>query len=154
MFVRKRMARRAAPIASTVIVSNSTLFNSCHRSERVSREIVWVIRSRFRQLNLPPSAAIKKVPRVMIPSPPSWIRAKMTSCPKREKCVPVSTTVSPVTHTADVAEKSASTRDSGSSALANGSQSKRVPLRTAAPNDTTSIYVGRSFLEGFIFENQ
>ncbi len=45
---------------------------------------------------------------VMYPSPPIWMRTRITSCPQKEKNVAVSTTMSPVTQTAEVAVKHAS----------------------------------------------
>ena len=39
----------------------------------------------------------------MNPSPPAWIRAMIATCPNGLQWVAVSTTTSPVTHTADVA---------------------------------------------------
>lgn len=43
--------------------------------------------------------------KVMIPRPPTCIRIRRTDCPNPLKDVPVSTTVSPVTQTAEVAVK-------------------------------------------------
>ena len=50
-----------------------------------------------------PNTANKKAARVIKPSPPMNMRNKITDCPNNVQCVPVSTSVSPVTVTADVA---------------------------------------------------
>ena len=44
-----------------------------------------------------------RVANTMKPSPPTWISASSTTCPNREKVVPVSAATRPVTHTAEVA---------------------------------------------------
>jgi hypothetical protein len=48
---------------------------------------------------------------VMKPTPPTWMSANITPWPRGEKKVPVSTTASQVTQTAEVAVKTASTKD-------------------------------------------
>jgi hypothetical protein len=50
---------------------------------------------------------------VMIPRPPTWIRNRIHACPAVVKYVAVSTTIRPVTQTALVAVKSASSHPSG-----------------------------------------
>ena len=50
-----------------------------------------------------PSASITRVAKIINPRPPVWISAISTHCPKSENVGPVSTTTSPVTHTAEVA---------------------------------------------------
>ncbi len=40
---------------------------------------------------------------VINPNPPNWIRKRTINCPQKVNFVPVSTTVNPVTHTAEVA---------------------------------------------------
>ena len=50
--------------------------------------------------------------RVMMPKPPTWISARMTTWPKPDQYTGVSTTISPVTHTALVAVNSAVTSGS------------------------------------------
>ncbi len=42
----------------------------------------------------------------MYPSPPIWMSPRMTSSPNNDQVVAVSTTTSPVTHTAEVAVNS------------------------------------------------
>jgi hypothetical protein len=49
------------------------------------------------------------VERVMIPSPPTWKRMRITILPNGEKYVAVSFTISPVTHVALVAVNRVST---------------------------------------------
>ena len=50
----------------------------------------------------------------MIPKPPSWISRRMKAWPHPVKYVAVSTTMRPVTHTALVAVKRASSQPRGS----------------------------------------
>lgn len=57
----------------------------------------------------------------------------MTIWPNIDQWVPVSTTVNPVTLTADVAVKNASTKEIGSAAWETGSMSNEVPTATATP---------------------
>ena len=52
---------------------------------------------------------------VMTPRPPTTMPAAMTACPKGDQYDAVSTVVRPVTHTADTAVKSTSTKGAGSS---------------------------------------
>ncbi len=49
-----------------------------------------------------PSSTRPIVARVMIPSPPTWIRSRITTCPNGDQYVPVSTDARPVTQTAEV----------------------------------------------------
>ena len=51
---------------------------------------------------------MKNVDNVIMPRPPNWISTKMIICPKKVKCVPVSTTINPVTQTAEVEVNKAS----------------------------------------------
>jgi hypothetical protein len=46
--------------------------------------------------------------RVMYPRPPAWISSMITTWPKKEKWTGVSSTIKPVTHTAEVDVKRAS----------------------------------------------
>ncbi|MFR5880770.1 MAG: hypothetical protein ACLUEQ_08180 [Cloacibacillus evryensis] len=62
---------------------------------------------------LRPTAMDSSIIPVMIPRPPIWISAIMITCDSSPKSVAMSTTPSPVTQTADVAIKSASTGDRG-----------------------------------------
>ena len=50
---------------------------------------------------------------VINPSPPTWISARITSCPKTDQCVKVSYTTSPVTQVAEVEVKTASRKRVG-----------------------------------------
>jgi len=55
-----------------------------------------------------PMSITSIVPNSIMPSPPSWISARMTAWPKIVKSAPVSRTIRPVTHEALVAVNSAS----------------------------------------------
>ena len=68
------------------------------------------------------------VDRVIIPNPPTWMRAKTVSCPVRLSAVPVSTTTSPVTQVAEVAVNKAFTNPRLWWAVDAGSISKTVPI--------------------------
>ena len=71
----------------------------------------------------------------MMPIPPIWISNKMTVFPKNVKVVAVSTTVSPVTQTAEAAVNSASINGSRPWVEDTGSAKSRVPdkMRRAYP---------------------
>jgi hypothetical protein len=86
-----------------------------------------------------PKSRNSSVVLVMNPKPPSWIRTRITACPKGLQCVAVSTGTSPVTHTADVATNSAITGDVHSRSLDDtGSMRRQVPTKIIAPNPPTS----------------
>src|SRR5262249_32819603 len=83
-----------------------------------------------------PSRTRPIVASVMIPSPPTWIRSRITTWPNGDQYVPVSTEASPVTQTADVLVKSASTNGAPSRACdANGSISSAVPTAITDANE-------------------
>jgi len=69
----------------------------------------------------------------------------ITICPKVVKYVPVSTTTRPVTQTADVAVKRASTNESDSTpALAAGNINNTAPIKIKAKKvSATNLYVVR-----------
>ena len=85
---------------------------------------------------------------VMIPKPPIWMSTNRTTCPNALQCVAVSTTMSPVTHTAEVAVNSASP---GlvicPDVVEIGSMSSTVPTPMAAAKASTTTREGeRAFL--------
>lgn len=57
---------------------------------------------------------------VINPRPPSWIIARMTTCPNRVQCAQVSTRIRPVTQDAEVAVKRQVRRSVAPSRLATG----------------------------------
>jgi len=67
-----------------------------------------------------------------MPRPPSWIRMRITICPKKEKQAPVSTTVSPVTQTAEVDVKRASMKEISPDVVEKGSMRRNAPASIAA----------------------
>jgi hypothetical protein len=77
--------------------------------------------------NLPPKSRIRTVEKVMIPSPPHWMRSRTTHWPNKLKRFPVSTTTRPVTQVAEVAVNKASIGGSLGSA-ATGNISRAVPM--------------------------
>src|SRR5262249_23551267 len=89
-----------------------------------------------------PKTRNRAVESVVIPSPPSWINARITTCPNVENSFPVSRTVRPVTHTALVAVNSASRKPIRAPAAARGRVSSSAPTRMAAANPPRSTRVG------------
>lgn len=83
------------------------------------------------RLGLFPIITINMVEIVMIPRPPAWISMRTTDCPNFERSLPMSRTVRPVTHTADVAVKSASINDMDLPEDETGRMSKKAPIRLA-----------------------
>ncbi len=82
---------------------------------------------------------------IMIPNPPIWISSMMTTWPNPVQCVAVSTTVSPVTQTADVAVNSASKKfvtDPERDEI--GSMSNPVPSSVATAKAATTLRAGRT----------
>ena len=64
--------------------------------------------SRDRTLILRARTSPTSEAKIMIPRPPSWIMSMIATRPTPLQCVAVSTTVRPVTHTAEVAVNRAS----------------------------------------------
>jgi hypothetical protein len=89
----------------------------------------------------------KTVEKVMIPKPPIWMRSKVTTCPTVERSFPVSTTTSPVTQTAEVEVKRASTKRRLPFAAENGNQRRIAPVRITPAKLRTKILVGERCLE-------
>jgi hypothetical protein len=89
-----------------------------------------------------PAASRTIVENVMIPSPPSWIRTKMTICPKSVKRVAVSATTSPVTQMAEVDVKRASIKERRPETLQKGSIRSKVPTRMAPAKLMARICAG------------
>ncbi len=101
--------------------------------------------------NLPPKSKIRTVEKVMIPSPPHWMRIRTTHWPNKLKRLPVSTTTRPVTQVAEVAVNNASIAGSGGSA-ATGNSSKAVPTIMSPAKLRTGRFTGvtnrrRSFVQ-------
>ena len=90
-------------------------------------------RPRRREISNPTSEA-----RVMMPKPPTWIIAAMATWPKPDQYTGVSTTISPVTHTALVAvNKAVSSGAEPGPSRAIGSINRPVPTATATANAAT-----------------
>ena len=79
----------------------------------------------------------------MIPNPPIWTRPMITTSPKDDQYVGVSTTTRPVTQMADVEVKIA-VRNGARSPLsvANGSMSRPAPIRMPIPKAATTNCAG------------
>ena len=86
---------------------------------------------------------------VMMPKPPTWIRARMMTWPNGVQYVAVSTTVSPVTQTADVAVKAAIRNGvPPGPGVEIGIMSSTVPTRMAPANPATTTCAGCSRARG------
>lgn len=84
-----------------------------------------------------------RVEKAMIPNPPSWNKIRITTCPKGVKQAAVSWTIKPVTQTADVLVKRASTNDMFSPEwVLNGRSNKAVPIKMAAIKLRASSWAG------------
>jgi uncharacterized membrane protein len=81
----------------------ATLRTSPSATVWVSACVSSCVRRRSDRLTIKPS----RVAAVMMPKPPNWNSTRTTACPSPDQCVPVSTTVNPVTQTAETAVKSA-----------------------------------------------
>jgi hypothetical protein len=75
------------------------------------------------------------------------MRTIVTTCPTVERSFPVSTTTSPVTQTAEVEVKRASTKRRCSFVAEKGNLRRMVPARITAAKLRTNILVGGKCLE-------
>jgi hypothetical protein len=82
---------------------------------------------------------------VITPMPPTWIKQRMIPCPKAVKYVPVSTTINPVTHTAEVAVKRASIHLIEPPLVENGRLNKLLPTRMASKKLAITRVAGLNF---------
>ena len=79
----------------------------------------------------------------MIPNPPTWMSSMITTSPKVDQYVGVSTTMSPVTQIDEVEVKIAVRNDALSPlSVANGSISSPAPTRMPIANAATISCVG------------
>jgi len=97
-----------APITSAASAMNTTKMAARVSLPSGSAASISPSAAELRNDRLLPTTIASTVPNSMMPSPPSWIRARMTTCPKRVKSSPVSRTTSPVTHVALTAVNRAS----------------------------------------------
>jgi len=85
----------------------------------------------------------------MRPRPPSWIRTRITICPKSVKEEPVSRTVRPVTQTAEVEVKRASIKEISPDVVEKGSMSRNAPASIAVMKLIRRKEAGRILLNLF-----
>ena len=79
---------------------------------------------------------------VMKPSPPSWIIARITTCPNSVHCVQVSTRISPVTQLEEVAVNNPVKKPAlCPSREATGRVSSRAPTRMMMAKEAATIRV-------------
>ena len=96
--------------------------------------VSWVASMRWVSPRCRDTAKARIDASVMTPRPPTTMPAAMTACPKGDQYDAVSTVVRPVTHTADTAVKSTSTKGAGSSeaeAMGNMSSTVITPMMRA-----------------------
>ena len=99
----KRVARSSAPTPSHNAVPIKILRESFTIPPISIALILSFKRSLCRRPILRRNAIENPTPTVMNPSPPTWIKRRITSCPNTFQCVNVSYTTSPVTQVALVA---------------------------------------------------
>ena len=99
--------------------------------------------------SLRPNPIIIRAIKIMYPKPPIWIKTSNTNWPKREKKLPVSTTIRPVPVIAEVEVKRASTKEMFSLPdIEIGFINKNVPskIKSTKPKISTCIVVKPNFL--------
>ena len=90
-----------------------------------------------------PSTRALKVDKVMIPKPPIWMRARMTTWPLKEKTLEMSTVARPVTQVAEADMKSASTSPMSYPLFKTQGRARRyVPVRMTPRKLTTKRSAG------------
>src|SRR5690606_9633756 len=137
------MVRTVAVTVSNVRLTSATPVRTRRMSPvpnaLLSAWAVSRIRSPIRRVISNPS----REARVMMPRPPIWTRARITSSPKVDQWPAVSVTTSPVTHTDVVAVNRAVTKsDDSPDSVATGSMSSAVPAATTYPKAVTTILAG------------
>ncbi len=90
----------SAPTISNASVKRTMLRTRWRKSTSGATSAALAVTASWCSERRRPSARITSVVNVRIPSPPSWIRRRTKACPAVVKYVAVSTTISPVTHTA------------------------------------------------------
>ena len=106
----KRIASSTAPESSNMSVPRPmVLVISIMRPTRTVL-MLSAMTPRSRMLMRRRSSLEKSVAMVMKPRPPSWMSTRITTCPKPDQYVAVSTSTRPVTHDALTEVKSAVTR--------------------------------------------
>ena len=118
----------AAPAPSMTIVVMIMNLVSLTMPPRQGAEMAFCIVCLCMRLIFLPDSIYRVDATVITPRPPTWISARIITCPKYDQYVAVSTTTRPVTHTADVAVKRAVPNDVNSPLLAEmGSMSSSAP---------------------------
>ncbi len=141
--VQKRAVSRTAPAASNSRLVRATPSRTLRMSLRprvLASACALSLLRRPRRLDTSRPSSVAKA---MIPNPPTWISARMTAWPNPVQYTGVSTMISPVTHTADVAVNRASTMLAPPGPVrAIGSSSSSVPTATATANPATTYCAG------------
>jgi len=89
----------------------------------------------------------KTVEKVMIPNPPIWNRKMVITWPSVERSFPTSVTTRPVTQTAEVEVKRASTKRRDPLVAEKGNQRRMPPARITPAKLKTKILAGDKCLE-------
>lgn len=95
----------------------------------------------------------KTVEKVMIPNPPIWKRTMVITWPGIERSFPRSIVLNPVTQTAEVEAKRASTKGRLALEAAKGNQRKIPPVMITAAKLTTNSRSGVAIFE-YTFLNE
>jgi hypothetical protein len=93
----------------------------------------------------------KTVEKVMIPRPPIWKRNIVTTWPKMDRSCPKSMVTNPVTHTAEVEMKRASTKERDPWEAEMGNPRRMVPTRIKAAKPKINIRSGVKNLDTKLF---
>ena len=113
--------------------------------------LCMLLRAR-RSICCPESLVMAKAT-VSTPMPPSWMRIKMTICPKSVQCEAVSCTTRPVTQVADVEVKRQSKKSAQPSWwLAKGSHSRTAPVKITARNPADMVRKDAWLLKGMMYD--
>ncbi len=109
----KATSSRSAPTASMTNVK-STTWRTRRRSLRCgATSVMTLVNVSCRSERRRPTDAMMRLVKATTPRPPSWMSSRIHACPQTVNTRAVSTTTRPVTHTALVAVKSASSHDRG-----------------------------------------
>ena len=142
--VRHKGKSSTAPTASMASVPATMSFSVREITPSRSWLTISLIPSAWRTPKARRPSTTNSVPKIMIPSPPSWMRPSTTAWPKSDRSVAVSTTVRPVTQVALVAVNRASSNHRGRCPVgtARGSISRPAPTRIRNRKLPTSSRAG------------
>lgn len=138
---KKAKKRESAPSTSTKTVSFKTCMSRRTAPEGVSMPSPPFINILWRNPMRCPASKGSAVVNVITPIPPNCIRRRTIHRDMKDRSRPVSTTIRPVTHVAEVAVNKASTKDNGLK-LALAAHMQRAPDAMSARNPPTIVLSG------------